>query len=67
MGALPSVKYAPSTDIRSGNQRMMIKVRHAYCQLYAHVKGGTQLDIMEETHCKKYPWGPKIINYISVS
>ena len=36
-GNLPSVKYAPSTDRRSENQMMMIKVRHTDCQLFACV------------------------------
>ena len=45
-GNLPSVKYAPSTDRRSENQMMMIKVRNADCQLFAWVRR-IQLDFME--------------------
>ena len=65
-GNLPSVKYAPSTDRRSENQIMMIKVRHTDCQLFACVRR-VQSDFMEGIYCKKYQWGPKIRNLISVS
>ena len=65
-GDLPSVKYAPSTDRRSENQIMMIKVRHTDCQLFACVRR-VQSDFMEGIYCKKYQWGPKITNLISVS
>ena len=60
---LPSVKYdpEPTADRRSGNPRMMIKVRHTDCQLYACVKR-TQQDLMEGIYCKKYQWSPKIRN-----
>ena len=34
-GNLPPDKYAPCTNRRSGNQMMMIKVRHTDCQHYA--------------------------------
>ena len=40
-GNLASVKYAPCTYRRSGNQMMMIKVRQTDCQLYACVKKST--------------------------
>ena len=45
---------------------MMIKVRHTDRQLYACAKR-TQSDFMEGAYCKKYQWGPKIINSTSVS
>ena len=44
---MSSVKYAPSTDRRSGNQRMIIKVRHTNNYMFACVKGA-QSDFMEE-------------------
>ena len=64
-GNLPSVKYAPSTDRRSENQIMMIKVRHTDFQLFACVRR-VQSDFMEGNYCKKYQWGPKITNLVSV-
>ena len=60
-GKLTSVKYAPSTIRRSGNQIMMIKVCHTDHQLYACAKR-TQSDFMEGIYCKKYQWGPKFRN-----
>ena len=41
-GNLSSVKYAPSTDRRSENQKMMIKVRHTDCQLFTQKKEHNQ-------------------------
>ena len=46
-----TVKYAPSTDRRSENQRMMIKVRHTDYQLFACVRRA-QSDFMEGIYCK---------------
>ena len=59
-------KYDRPTDRRSGNQRMVIKVRYTDCHFYAYVKG-MQSDHMEGIYCKKYQWGSKIRTYISVS
>ena len=52
----PSVKYDPYSDKRSGNQKVIIKVRHTYCQLFACA----QSDFMVGIYCKKYQWAPKI-------
>ena len=51
----------PYTDKRSGNERMMIKVRYTACQRFACVTRAYS-DFMEEIYCKKYQWGPKIRN-----
>ena len=56
-GNVPSVKYTLSTDRWSGNQRMMIKVRHTDCQGYACARRA-QSGFMEGIYCKKYQWGP---------
>ena len=56
---MASVKYEPSSDKRSGNQIVMIKVRHTYCQLFA-CANRAQSDFMVGTDCKKYQWAPKI-------
>ena len=45
-GNLPSVKYGPCTNRRSGNQMMMIKVHHKDCQIDACTKRA-QSDVME--------------------
>ena len=58
---LPSIKYAPYTNKRTGNQKMVIKVRHTYCQLHACTYR-VHSDFMEIIYCKKYQWGPKIRN-----
>ena len=65
-GNLSSLKYGPTTDRRSGYQRIMIKVRHTHCQLYVCLKR-TQSYLMERIYCNKYQWDPKIGNQISVS
>ena len=60
-GKLPAVKYAPCTLRRSGNQMMMIKVRHTDRQHYARAKRAHS-DYIKGIYCKKYQWGPKIRN-----
>ena len=47
----PLVKYDPSSDKRSGNQKVMIKVRHTYCQLFACAYRA-QSDFMVETYAR---------------
>ena len=51
----PQVKYEPSSDKRSGNQKVMIKVCHTNCQLFA-CANRAQSDFMVGIYCKKYQW-----------